>query len=123
MFIAVLIILQCAKEKTNNFILALLSAVAVIKFLVAGFLAFFNLFNGFSLLFSQASSMHIAGGSSLGVSLSAYEFFFALFTVTTLFIFLQKIFAMRIRCLFLVLFIRSTYKFFLFCLNIFRLLH
>ena len=88
--ISVFLILQFKKENVSTFVLTLLSAIAIIKLLVACSPAFFNIFNGFSLFFSKASSIHIAGGSSLGLSLSGYELFFVLFTVTVVFVYLTK---------------------------------
>ena len=88
--ISVILILQFKRKSTNCFILSIISSIAIIKIVTTLLPAFFNIFNEFSIFFSKTSSMHIAGGSALGLSLSGYGLFFALFLVTVLFVYLTK---------------------------------
>jgi len=88
--LSVLLMLQFKKDTANNFMLFILTGFAIIKLLRASSAVFFNVFNGFSFFVSKASSIHIAGGSALGLSLSGYELFFSLFAVTTVYLFIKK---------------------------------
>lgn len=107
--ISIFLILQFSNENKNYFVLAILFGIAMIRILIFTFPVVFNLLNISSEFYSKASSLHIGGGSALGLSLSGYELFISLFTVVPIFVFITK----NIRYAYPLLFFSFVYSIYL----------
>ena len=107
--VSIFFILQFSDENKNYFVLAILFGIAMIRILIFTFPVVFNLFSIFSEFYSKASSMHIGGGSGLGLSLSGYELFIILFTIVVFFVLMTK----NIRYAYPILFFSFVYSIYL----------